>query len=262
MITSLKPNLRILLPNCFFFKAVKLESLRAGRTRYLVVVSRPAKNLTSSTAKFPPSLTNTNIKNVLQQQQLGNTSTQRTYSQQHSKESHQQKQSQDQQSSGTTADGSGMGSNSNMSTTETITSHSNTENIYHRCSINQNNNSNSNCSILFTTSSDLSSAPTGGIAVSRSSANLTCDIQQLQQQKQQLHLTNNNLRRYQKLFSDRDENLIMGDTDSNFSGSSGKSSSNEMEESCLLGIDCNEKTTVGLVLKVMADTSIRLDGDG
>jgi hypothetical protein len=34
------------------------------------------------------------------------------------------------------------------------------------------------------------------------------------------------------------------------------------EESCLLGIDCNERTTVGLVLKVMADTAIRLDGDG
>ncbi|XP_054290909.1 protein phosphatase Slingshot isoform X2 [Macrosteles quadrilineatus] len=34
------------------------------------------------------------------------------------------------------------------------------------------------------------------------------------------------------------------------------------EESCLLGIDCNEKTTVGLVLKVLADTTIRLDGDG
>ncbi|CAH0556014.1 unnamed protein product [Brassicogethes aeneus] len=34
------------------------------------------------------------------------------------------------------------------------------------------------------------------------------------------------------------------------------------EESCLLGIDCNEKTTVGLVLKVLANTSITLDGDG
>lgn len=34
------------------------------------------------------------------------------------------------------------------------------------------------------------------------------------------------------------------------------------EESCLLGIDCNERTTVGLVLKVMADTAITLDGDG
>lgn len=34
------------------------------------------------------------------------------------------------------------------------------------------------------------------------------------------------------------------------------------EESCLLGIDCNEKTTVGLVLRVLADTSITLDGDG
>lgn len=159
------------------------------------------------------------------------------------------------------AAGSLMGSNSNMSTTETITSHSNTENIYHRCSINQNNNSNSNCSILFNTNSDLSSAPIGGIAGSRSSADLTCDNQQLQQQKQ---FTDNNLRNYHTATdtADRDENLIMGDTESNVSGSSGKSNSNEIEESCLLGIDCNEKTTVGLVLKVMADTSIRLDGDG
>lgn len=36
----------------------------------------------------------------------------------------------------------------------------------------------------------------------------------------------------------------------------------EIEESCLLGIDCNEKTTVGLVLRILADTSIHLDGDG
>ncbi|XP_059481156.1 protein phosphatase Slingshot isoform X2 [Neocloeon triangulifer] len=34
------------------------------------------------------------------------------------------------------------------------------------------------------------------------------------------------------------------------------------EESCLLGIDCNEITTVGLVLRVLADTAITLDGDG
>ncbi|XP_074031380.1 protein phosphatase Slingshot isoform X3 [Leptinotarsa decemlineata] len=34
------------------------------------------------------------------------------------------------------------------------------------------------------------------------------------------------------------------------------------EECCLLGIDCNEKTTVGLVLRVMANTQITLDGDG
>lgn len=37
---------------------------------------------------------------------------------------------------------------------------------------------------------------------------------------------------------------------------------NESEESCLLGIDCNETTTVGLVLRILADTKIRLDGDG
>lgn len=41
-----------------------------------------------------------------------------------------------------------------------------------------------------------------------------------------------------------------------------KNSCNEIEESCLLGIDCNEKTTVGLVLRILGDTAIRLDGDG
>lgn len=34
------------------------------------------------------------------------------------------------------------------------------------------------------------------------------------------------------------------------------------EEAALLGIDCNDRTTVGLVLRVLADTSIKLDGDG
>lgn len=37
---------------------------------------------------------------------------------------------------------------------------------------------------------------------------------------------------------------------------------NDVEESCLLGIDCNEKTSVGLVLRILGDTAIRLDGDG
>ncbi|XP_055633663.1 protein phosphatase Slingshot isoform X2 [Toxorhynchites rutilus septentrionalis] len=46
------------------------------------------------------------------------------------------------------------------------------------------------------------------------------------------------------------------------SGGGGGGSCAEIEESCLLGIDCNEKTTVGLVLRVLADTAIRLDGDG
>jgi len=36
----------------------------------------------------------------------------------------------------------------------------------------------------------------------------------------------------------------------------------DCEECCLLGIDCNEETTVGLVLRVLADTTITLDGDG
>lgn len=34
------------------------------------------------------------------------------------------------------------------------------------------------------------------------------------------------------------------------------------EEAALLGIDCNHRTTVGLVVRVLADTAINLDGDG
>lgn len=36
----------------------------------------------------------------------------------------------------------------------------------------------------------------------------------------------------------------------------------DIEESCLLGIDCNENTTIGLVVSILADTTIHLDGDG
>lgn len=51
-------------------------------------------------------------------------------------------------------------------------------------------------------------------------------------------------------------------TDSDDDSSDSNRNRNEVEESCLLGIDCNEKTTVGLVLRILADTTIRLDGDG
>ncbi|PRD34966.1 UNVERIFIED_CONTAM: Protein phosphatase Slingshot-like protein 2 [Trichonephila clavipes] len=36
----------------------------------------------------------------------------------------------------------------------------------------------------------------------------------------------------------------------------------QQEESCLLGIDCNKETTIGLLLPVWADSKITLDGDG
>ncbi|CAG2158651.1 unnamed protein product [Oppiella nova] len=40
------------------------------------------------------------------------------------------------------------------------------------------------------------------------------------------------------------------------------SMSQSREESCLLGIDCNNEASIGLVLPVWADTRITLDGDG
>ncbi|XP_055852854.1 protein phosphatase Slingshot [Episyrphus balteatus] len=41
-----------------------------------------------------------------------------------------------------------------------------------------------------------------------------------------------------------------------------ESCAENIEESCLLGIDCNENTTIGLVVPILADTTIHLDGDG
>ncbi|XP_041452343.1 LOW QUALITY PROTEIN: protein phosphatase Slingshot [Drosophila obscura] len=49
------------------------------------------------------------------------------------------------------------------------------------------------------------------------------------------------------------ENVAAAGDNKNISG---------MEESCLLGIDCNERTTIGLVVPILADTTIHLDGDG
>ncbi|XP_034117233.1 protein phosphatase Slingshot isoform X1 [Drosophila albomicans] len=45
-------------------------------------------------------------------------------------------------------------------------------------------------------------------------------------------------------------------------GADNNKNTSGMEESCLLGIDCNERTTIGLVVPILADTTIHLDGDG
>lgn len=163
-------------------QAVKLESLRAGRTRYLVVVSRPVSKqaLTASS--------HISVSPIRHQPP-----------------------------------------------TDTVTSQSSAE-IHHTTS-----NSNCNSISLNPTSYFNEATSSGG---SRFSANMTaCDNDSID-----------------------DDNTILCDnqceTESNVGSSCSRSSSNEIEESCLLGIDCNEKTTVGLVLRVLADTAIRLDGDG
>lgn len=168
-----------------------MESLRAGRTRYLVVVSRPASKSAQQAQLFAaPS----HISPSPSRHQHSSTDS------------------------------------------VTVTSHSNAES-HQTCS----NNSNS---ILNPTSYFNEATSSGG---SRSSANMTtCDNDSADDSKPQCPVV--------------DENQC--ETESNVGSSCSRSSSNEIEESCLLGIDCNEKTTVGLVLKVLADTAIRLDGDG
>jgi len=197
-----------------------LESLRAGRTRYLVVVSRPASKkaqITSPTNTIvgsdgrkcaSPTINNSNSNNQLP---------------------------------------------SLMS--DVVISHTDA-NEYE-----DDDNNRCTSSILTSTSYQFQSSSVS----SQTSANMTtafaetsCDID-----PQKNSNSNNNYNNNFTQCSNIQDDIQQCDNESTIGSScSSKSSSNEIEESCLLGIDCNEKTTVGLVLKVLADTAIRLDGDG
>lgn len=188
--SNMKMIIKIKLKCFFFFQAVKLESLRAGRTRYLVVVSRPIPKHAqqAATASHSPS-------------------------------------------------------RNPVSSVDTVTSHSHAE-MHHPTTSSSNSNS---ISLNPTSYFNETTTSSGG---SRFCANMTaCDNDSIDDDNT-----------IQCSLGGGDDNQC--ETESNVGSSCSRSSSNEIEESCLLGIDCNEKTTVGLVLKVLADTAIRLDGDG
>lgn len=185
--------------------------MRAGRTRYLVVVSRPV-----------------------------------------SKKAQQQHTSSPQQSCSRSASSN---RNSNNFDNQAPPTESTTENIassQQTMNIDENSQDDNNCSI------STSSQATGGANLHSSANMTTCDNDPscfLPAAVSSPHLCST-----KTTHADVDQHC---DNESTVGSScSSKSSSNEIEESCLLGIDCNEKTTVGLVLKVLADTAIRLDGDG
>lgn len=197
-----------------------MESLRAGRTRYLVVVSRPASKKTL--------------------------------------------QSQQQQSGRLCASPNRNSNNQAPSSTDLMTA---TENIAspHLTNIDESSQSNQgmkadddddNNSSILTNFQSISE-------VLHSSANMTTAVTASCDNDSTCNLAIN---QHFCSSSATTTNIIddqQCDNESTIGSScSSKSSSNEIEESCLLGIDCNEKTTVGLVLKVLADTAIRLDGDG
>jgi hypothetical protein len=150
------------------------------------------------------------------------------------------------------------------STTETtITSHN--SNINNNCStddsINQRRRSNEDIDDNNRCSTSTSTAATSYQAINSFGANMTtatapCD-------NEYLTMCSNLAQSCSASSFNVVDDIQLCDNESTVGSScSSKSSSNEIEESCLLGIDCNEKTTVGLVLKVLADTAIRLDGDG
>lgn len=180
-----------------------MESLRAGRTRYLVVVSRPAS------------------KKTLQSQQ--------------------QQQPSSRLCASPNRNSNNQAPSDLMTATENIASQHLMTNIDEKGS-----QDDDNYSSILTNFQSIS-------GVLHSSANMTstCD-------NDAQHLCSSATSTTTNIIDDQqcDNESTIG------SSCSSKSSSNEIEESCLLGIDCNEKTTVGLVLKVLADTAIRLDGDG
>lgn len=194
-----------------------MESLRAGRTRYLVVVSRPVSKKSQLQISTTTTTNSSNSRSCAspnrnqQQQQLPPPLT-----------------------------------TTSMTEMTMITSHNlNTDESINQKNEDDNNNSNNNS---ISTTSFQNQLNSGGCG-SQFSANMTtCDI---------------NLAQCSSSITNIVDDIQHCDNESTVGSScSSKSSSNEIEESCLLGIDCNEKTTVGLVLKVLADTAIRLDGDG
>ncbi|TMW52993.1 hypothetical protein DOY81_001941 [Sarcophaga bullata] len=106
-------------------------------------------------------------------------------------------------------------------------------------------------------------------------------LQQLQQQLQQIEDNWVELREKKRDASDktsasgdnRNSTATVTQTTANSNTTAGSSANSYtanpttqdcigVEESCLLGIDCNERTTIGLVVPILADTTIHLDGDG
>lgn len=201
-----------------------MESLRAGRTRYLVVVSRPA----SKKAQITPQTASTNTIVVNSDRKCASPTT------------------------------------SNSNSNNQLPSLMSDVVISHTDATENENNDNNRCSIS-TASYQIQSNNSSNSVSSQTSANMTtanadisCDID-----PQKKSNSNNNYNNNFTQCSNIQDDIQQCDNESTIGSScSSKSSSNEIEESCLLGIDCNEKTTVGLVLKVLADTAIRLDGDG
>lgn len=215
-----------------------MESLRAGRTRYLVVVSRPA----SKKAQQQQSQQQSNIRLCTSPNRNSNNSNNNNNNQAPSTSSPVITAAKIASSQLTNIDESGGQVNQ-----ETREEKEKEETVK--------DDDENNCSIstsFQSTSGVLHSSVNINTPMTPTSA--SCDNNSTCNLAQHLCSPNNLIDDFQQQQCDNESTIG--------SSCSSKSSSNEIEESCLLGIDCNEKTTVGLVLRVLADTAIRLDGDG
>lgn len=200
---------------CLFSQAVKLESARYGRTRYLVVVScsqKPApRKSTQSQQQQQQQLIN--AQNIINSKGISSSL------------------------------GTRSGSNSEPQQPQHQNSHSGSTPSPHRKS------NDAPATVLSATlkgSSKHLINEKDSTNLSRLSTSPKQDEKYLQQQQQQPspHAMQQPLSQQIEQQSDEIDPNQMN------------------EEACLLGIDCNEKTTVGLVLRILGDTTIRLDGDG
>ncbi|XP_037942520.1 protein phosphatase Slingshot isoform X2 [Teleopsis dalmanni] len=101
-------------------------------------------------------------------------------------------------------------------------------------------------------------------ANTRQNNDLNCNKTQQQLQQSQTDASDN-LEAYDKRLSGLSTYLTNRQSvkcDDKYTAGGDNKCADGIEESCLLGIDCNERTTLGLVVPILADTTIHLDGDG
>uniref|UniRef100_A0A336LRZ2 protein-serine/threonine phosphatase n=1 Tax=Culicoides sonorensis TaxID=179676 RepID=A0A336LRZ2_CULSO len=200
--------------------AVKLESMRAGRTRYLVVVSRPVKRQKPSASHSTSSSSSSTLSHQLTGSQT-NTNSQNNKLQ---------------QPCTTTTSTTNVSSTTVNNQSDELCVSCTNEQLNKNCDTNNGN-------IVTETQQQQQNPPISlPLEQTTTSSNLENNISD----------TNSG---QQSCFNCRKNSSLAVEVKTTIG-------EDEIEESCLLGIDCNEETTVGLVLKVLNDTSIRLDGDG
>lgn len=211
---------------------MKLESIRPGRTRYLVVVSRPVKR--NKHMSHPSSTASHHISTSLQQV---------------STNSHHHLNPRNKLQPCTTSITTSTSSAANNQSEEMCGSCTTDQQMYKNDDCNDKNCDSINKNLKFEIQKQQQKTPPSTLPLEHTTTSIMIDLESL-------HNISGDTNFEQTCFNCRKNSSMAVELKTKVDNEE------EVEESCLLGIDCNEETTVGLVLRVLADTTIRLDGDG